>query len=995
VNPRSLKPRPSGSTCTFFSATSDSCSASASIVQSFASKVITVPVGGESYAALNEFTAAWLECEWGALFADSDTPEMAIIGGWPFFEAIPLLEARGCATVFMDCGAVPSASYTGVAREIQDKVRALRRRNLPRLSLVTPISDFIARSQSEADAPGVDVRPILLGADHMELAIWGSDNVDAKRQATSGYPFASIDPKPLLVSLGRWEPGCYKKSEEVFAFVDRLRPTLKAFALAVLAEPDEIEIAPQYRDHVIAVGHPDDRELQSLMRAAALGVSFSTWEGFNLPLAEMQWLRRPVLALDAGAHAQVIAHPWFLCRDVEEMATRAAEVLQGRGPDREDVEAAQRRFATRFRWERTVDEYEQALFELRGRRRGRRPLVWIDVSNAARDDANTGVVRVTRRIARELQRYCDPRFVVWSAERGEYVAPNLREYQLLAAYNGPVIAPDAPRSSDRQRMAMKVAPGDGSEPRWLFLTETVLESNGRAIRGFAASNRFRTAAVFYDAIPVLRPDLVKDEVIRENHAAYMAGLADCDVVMPISEFSERCLRDLWQERGLAGRYVRAHLLPGEFSGSSRQTTAHTPSPAVSILCVSTLEPRKNHASLIDAFRRFARGEHRDATLTLIGNRYAGGDAITRNVMEACANDARIQWLGVVDDAMLHRAYMQCTFTVYASEIEGFGMPVLESLWHGKPCICHREGVMAELAAEGGCITADVTDSAALSDAVERLAVDRGLYSTLVQQALDRPMKTWGDYALEMVRTLEMQGTTSARSARERAAADREGPVRIEDLLYPACLTKDWQMNESERLGMMAVLHRLKPTCAIEVGTYKGGSLSLLAQYAKAVFSIDIDPTIPERLRQFANVSFLTGPSGEILPTLLRELDDAGMPVEFVLIDGDHSTEGVRRDIEIMLDYVPKKRLLMMLHDGFNPDCRRGMQEARWERSPHVQWVDLDFIPGRVVEHGGGGDGGMWGGLAMALLTPAPRNGPLNVDASSKRMFAELKERHHA
>ena len=53
--------------------------------------------------------------------------------------------------------------------------------------------------------------------------------------------------------------------------------------------------------------------------------------------------------------------------------------------------------------------------------------------------------------------------------------------------------------------------------------------------------------------------------------------------------------------------------------------------------------------------------------------------------------------------------------------------------------------------------------------------------------------------------------------------------------------QNWQMNHSERLALTALLSRLKPLCTIEVGTYGGGSLSLILQYTKMVFCLDIDP----------------------------------------------------------------------------------------------------------------------------------------------------------
>lgn len=217
---------------------------------------------------------------------------------------------------------------------------------------------------------------------------------------------------------------------------------------------------------------------------------------------------------------------------------------------------------------------------------------------------------------------------------------------------------------------------------------------------------------------------------------------------------------------------------------------------------------------------------------------------------------------------------------------------------------------------------------------------------------------------------------------------------VAELLYPGCLTDKWQMTESERLGLTGILYRLHPRCAIEVGTYECGSLSLIAQFSTTVFSIDIDPSIPGRFKQFENVTFLTGPSQVLLPLVLEELDRASMPPELVLIDGDHSAAGVRRDMEILLDYAPKKPMLVLMHDSFNPECRRGMLEADWQRSPFVEWIDIDFIPGRLIEHGGGGNGEMWGGLALARFSPSPRESSLVVQATAARAFAEMRAIHY-
>jgi cephalosporin hydroxylase len=425
------------------------------------------------------------------------------------------------------------------------------------------------------------------------------------------------------------------------------------------------------------------------------------------------------------------------------------------------------------------------------------------------------------------------------------------------------------------------------------------------------------------------------------------------------------------------------LLPDEMGGCIRRTTPRKlHRHPLNILCVSTLEPRKGHLNLLAAMKRLdERTPHVDWTLTLVGNRYAGGDALANAVLAACASDPRIRWLGIVDDAQLLRLYDSAAITVYASCIEGYGMPIVESLWHGVPCVCHNDGVMAELAAEGGCLTTDMSDPAAIAEAIAKIAADRALYHRLSSEAVDRKTRDWNDYAREIMRTLEKVEETPHRQD------------NWEERLYPGCLTAEWQMTDSERLALTGLLHRHQPRVAIEIGTYRGGSLSLISQYAKLVVSIDIDPEIPTRYAHFKNVRFLTGYSHEVLPPLLDEFEASGIAVDFVLIDGDHSAAGVKRDIEIVIGRVPKAPMFIVMHDGFNPDCRRGMLQADWHSSPYVQWVDTDFVPGRVIEHGAG-TGEMWGGLAAAYLTPEPRTGPLQVRTSAGGMWKELKERHY-
>ena len=138
---------------------------------------------------------------------------------------------------------------------------------------------------------------------------------------------------------------------------------------------------------------------------------------------------------------------------------------------------------------------------------------------------------------------------------------------------------------------------------------------------------------------------------------------------------------------------------------------------------------------------------------LIGNRYAGAPEIAEEVQALARRDSSIEWLGTVDDERLSAEYERCTFTVYPSLVEGYGLPIVESLWMGRPCIAHEGGVMRELAGPGGCITADMRDSTMIAQAVERLVTDPHLLQRLRTEALQRQISTWQDYASAIAQRL--------------------------------------------------------------------------------------------------------------------------------------------------------------------------------------------------------------------------------------------------
>jgi hypothetical protein len=199
----------------------------------------------------------------------------------------------------------------------------------------------------------------------------------------------------------------------------------------------------------------------------------------------------------------------------------------------------------------------------------------------------------------------------------------------------------------------------------------------------------------------------------------------------------------------------------------------------------------------------------------------------------------------------------------------------------------------------------------------------------------------------------------------------------------------WQMTRCEKYAFKSLLEYIKPEVAIEIGTYQGGSLQIISKYSEKVHSIDISDKYKDLLdKNFDNVEFHYGDSKELIPKVLEQISNSNKKIEFVLIDGDHSTLGVKSDIESILKYRPKSDLYIVFHDSFHPASRKGILEANWEASQFVHYVEVDFIPG-VFHHKAfdtAKPNTMWGGLCLALLKPEEREGALNITQSQEGLF---------
>jgi glycosyltransferase involved in cell wall biosynthesis len=390
----------------------------------------------------------------------------------------------------------------------------------------------------------------------------------------------------------------------------------------------------------------------------------------------------------------------------------------------------------------------RSLRQFRGDPAGGGPAIYFWVDGTAAFPTNTGIQRVTRQLARGLIEAGYRLIPVKRGGRGRPFQPaSAKDLAYLARWNGP----------PAESWSSWISPEDHRGGGWFIMPELPLnlsDAEQKRVRGTAAAAGLRSAAVFYDTIPWKMRDLYP-ESFANAHRAYIGELANYDRVLAISDYSRReMIRVLGEEfqrpEGELG-HLRACLLPAEFP--ERERSEPPPRDAggtVEILAVGSVEPRKNHDRLLDAFALAAESSPAPLRLTIAGAALGFDPELAARVRARVEADPRITWEEGADDARIKALYERCDFTVYPSVEEGFGVPILESLWHGKPVVCADFGAMREAAGQGGgCLMTDVRDTSALAKAIAELGSDAELRARLAQEARERAFRTWDDYVAEV------------------------------------------------------------------------------------------------------------------------------------------------------------------------------------------------------------------------------------------------------
>ncbi len=215
-------------------------------------------------------------------------------------------------------------------------------------------------------------------------------------------------------------------------------------------------------------------------------------------------------------------------------------------------------------------------------------------------------------------------------------------------------------------------------------------------------------------------------------------------VITDSDFSKGELMDLM---GLAESDIR--VIPCAVDSCFSPVTSDTVEHSRYLLAVSSVDPRKNFQSVIRAFQQLNRS---DLRLLIVG---AAHEAFSSSSgIEASAADNRIDFTGYVSDGELVDLYRHAELFVFPSLYEGFGLPPLEAMACGCPCVVSDAGSLPEVCGDAAayCDPNNVVD---IADKINMVLNDSHLRSALIQKGLIRAAEfTWDRAASEYLNVIE-------------------------------------------------------------------------------------------------------------------------------------------------------------------------------------------------------------------------------------------------
>ena len=226
----------------------------------------------------------------------------------------------------------------------------------------------------------------------------------------------------------------------------------------------------------------------------------------------------------------------------------------------------------------------------------------------------------------------------------------------------------------------------------------------------------------YDLLPVKYPYFFRDNQDKIHHK----WLDDISSISPefitISKSVKKDLK-LWLKKNKPENEanITSIHLGADFPNTQSnilKNKIYTKSENINFLIVSTIEPRKAHAQLLEAFENLWNKEQ-NINLHLVGKKGWVVDELLEKIKKHKLLNKKLFYYDFVDDKTLKELYTNSDVIIVPSYDEGFGLPIIEARYYKKPIIARDIEVFKEVAKDCAFYFKDTKDSNDLSISISK------------------------------------------------------------------------------------------------------------------------------------------------------------------------------------------------------------------------------------------------------------------------------------
>jgi glycosyltransferase involved in cell wall biosynthesis len=238
----------------------------------------------------------------------------------------------------------------------------------------------------------------------------------------------------------------------------------------------------------------------------------------------------------------------------------------------------------------------------------------------------------------------------------------------------------------------------------------------------------------HDLLALENPELFTRAMVAQIRLTAVAFLRRADRVLVGSTYTKEAVASL-----VGYPADRIDVTPYGVDARFRPVTAESDRlhrrfgiAAPYVLCVGTLEPRKNLVAAVRAFRHVIRAIP-EATLVIAGSQGWRNASFEHELQHS---SGEVVLTGRVGDEELVQLYAGASGFLFPSLFEGFGFPVLEAMACGTPVISSNTTSLPELVGDAGLLVAP-DDLYSMASAVIRVLEDAELAADLRRRGLAR------------------------------------------------------------------------------------------------------------------------------------------------------------------------------------------------------------------------------------------------------------------